>query len=498
MNSVTFLKYLHYNPKYSLMKKYILLLLTSLPLACTHGQGNEFQTYQNGLIYNEATMHRLGAIVDSLNVKFRSCDLAHPYYSFPQGFAYFVRVDSKEAQSQIKRGITLEDYRKKYNKAVSEKVWVMKYMYTDDEKRIIKYSALPHGGDNQSSITVDDNKANNVASGWVLEDNGKGAIFVEKLQHYTLPHEYARLVQYVDCMVDTSAQIFIEGSDYDWGAHEQGPKTNKYVEWALDFPNRPTYPDQNTLSDEEYGRVTENFWIDHAAWDSLRILDLDKRMQQDVYGQRLLNDATDEVVKSGASDEDIEFYIGRYGSKRTALQLKRSRRVMGTCSMDTSPRRHAMTICKLAAETASWDIFLRSHLDIMNDRFERTADGSYAWAGRKTYLKELELLDIDAIDLLVGTSLRVENVSDNHYWGSVGRVGRALADAGDKDQLEQRLLTMIGNSDLDPFNRLLTAYLLHNYAYNLDDETRKKQCTQKLEDSISKLPPYIAEIWNKK
>jgi hypothetical protein len=478
------------------MNKYILLLLTSFQLACTHGQGSEFQTFQNGLIYNEATMHRLGAIVDSLHVKFRSCDLAHPYHSFPQGFAYFVSVDSKEAQSQIKQGITLEAYRKKYKNAISEKVWIMKYMYTDDEERIIKYSALPYGRDNQSYITVDYSNVNNVASGWVLEGSGKKAIFIEKLQHYTLPHEYARLVQYVDCMVDTSAQIFIEGSVRD-REREEGPKTREYVKWALDFPNRPTYPDRNALSEEEYSRAADRFWDDQAEWDSLRILDLDKRMQQDTNGQRLLNDATEEVMTSGASSEDIEFYVGRYGSKSTALQLKRSRRVVGRCSRDSSPRRHAMNICQLAAETASWDIFLRSHLDIMNDRFVRASDGSYALAGRKTYLKELELLDIDAIDLLVGTSLRVENVSDNHYWGSIGRVGRALADAGDKDQLEQRLLTMIGNGNLDPYNRLLTAYLLHDYAYNLDDETRKKQCMQKLEDSIRELPAYIAEVWNK-
>lgn len=488
----------YYNPKHSPMKKYILLLLASfLLLAYTYGQGSEFQTYQNGLIYNEATMHRLGAIVDSLHVKFRSCDLAHPYYSFPQGFAYFVSVDSKEAQSQIKQGITLEAYRKKYKKAISEKVWIMKYMYADDGKRIIKYSALPYGRDNQSYITVDYSEVNNVASGWVLEDGGKKAIFIEKLQHYTLPHEYARLVQYVDCMIDTSAQIFIDGSDRDQ-PREEGPKTQKYVKWALDFPNRPTYPDRKALAAEEYAQAADRFWNDHAEWDSLRILDLDKRMQQDPYGQRLLSDATEEVMKSGASNENIEFYISRYGSKSVALQLKRSRQVVGTCSRDSSPRRHAMTICTLAAETASWDIFLRSHLDIMNDRFVRVADGSYAWAGRKTYLKELELLDIDAIDLLVGTSLRVENVSDNHYWGSIGRIGRALADTGDKDQLEQRLLAMIGNNSLDPYNRLLTAYLLHNYAHSLEDEARKKQCVQKLEDSIRELPTYIADVWNKK
>src|SRR6185369_1933666 len=162
------------------------------------------------------------------------------------------------------------------------------------------------------------------------------------------------------------------------------------------------------------------------------------------------------------------------------------------------PRYHAMNICKLSAETAKWDIFLRSHLDIMNDRFDRMSDGSYAWAGRKTYFKELEQLDIKAVDLPIGTCLRVANVSDNHYWGSIGRVGRALVDVPDKDALENRLLTMILDTNLDPFNRLMIVYLFNNYSYNLDDEERKKLNSEKLEAAVSQLPDFIREVWKKK
>jgi hypothetical protein len=78
----------------------------------------------------------------------------------------------------------------------------------------------------------------------------------------------------------------------------------------------------------------------------------------------------------------------------------------------------------LAAETAEWPVFLRAHLDIMNDHFERFTDGSYAWGGRKTYLKEIEDLNIDVPDLLLGTSLRIVDPSENHYFGYSGRLGR--------------------------------------------------------------------------
>src|SRR5262245_25854000 len=113
------------------MNKYILLLLVLCQVACSHGQGNEFEVYPNGLIYDEATMHRLGVIVDSLNVKFRSCDLAHPYHSLPQGFAYFIDVPSMEARLQIEQGISLEAYLKKYGGTkMPKRVWILKAEYT--------------------------------------------------------------------------------------------------------------------------------------------------------------------------------------------------------------------------------------------------------------------------------------------------------------------------------------------------------------------------------
>jgi len=67
------------------MKRSFLLML--VVCGYCYGQNNEFQMYSNGLIYDESTMNRLGVIVDSLNIRFRSCDLSHPYYSYPQGMA---------------------------------------------------------------------------------------------------------------------------------------------------------------------------------------------------------------------------------------------------------------------------------------------------------------------------------------------------------------------------------------------------------------------------
>jgi hypothetical protein len=156
--------------------------------------------------------------------------------------------------------------------------------------------------------------------------------------------------------------------------------------------------------------------------------------------------------------------------------------------MDESPRWHAMGIAMLAAETANWQVFLRAHLDIMNDRFDRVSDGSYAWGARKTYIKEIEDLDIDVQDLMLGISLRMANPSGNHYFGSIGRLGRAFAETKNRPALEQELLSMIEDNRLDAYNRLLMHYLFLNYTYYLRQKEDRIACLQKLEAADKSLP----------
>ncbi len=483
------------------MKRSILLLL--VVCGYSYGQDNEFKIYSNGLIYDESTMNRLGTIVDSLNIRFRTCDLSHPYYSYAQGMATWIDIPNKGARKLIEEGVTLEVYSKKYPQSIKQaKLWVMKTRYEDyQDVKYIEYSGLPYGWSREPSIQLKNKKVNDKTSGWVVDDDGTQAFYLVKLEKQELPLEYARLVQYVDCMIDTTAEIYFpeaEGRVYQ--QVESNSKAHQFIEWSEKYPDEPEFPDYDKMEklDLDFDSAYDVFYKKKYVWDSLRILHLDEQMAKSHFWKSLLMEAVDESLASGNSDGRLEFYVARYLSKEDALKLKRNRKVIGNCSQDQSPRYHAMNICQLAAETTQWDIFLRSHLDIMNDRFERMSDGSYAWAGRKTYLKELEELDIDALDLLLGTSLRVENVSDNHYWGSINRVGRALADASDKDALEKRLITMMQNETLDPYNRLLMAYLFSNYAHNLEEENLKTAALQKLESTMASMPEFIGEIWKKK
>ena len=128
----------------------------------------------------------------------------------------------------------------------------------------------------------------------------------------------------------------------------------------------------------------------------------------------------------------------------------------------------------------------------MNDRFERASDGSYAYGRRQTYIKELEVLDINITDLLLGISLRVENANTNHYYGSIGRVGRALSETQSQAEIEEKMLQMISDNNLDDFNRILMYYLFDNYNYFLSDTAKQKANKVRLDLAVNRLPVYIA------
>lgn len=458
-------------------------------------QSSEFPIYSNGLIYDTATISNLKVIVDSLNLQFRSCDLDGPFYSLAQGFAYVVDVP-KLLVSKIRRNeISWEEFRKTYAKRIKyDSIWVVKSGYDSYEgKKMIGFYPLPDGGSQYPVLqTSYSRKIEELTSGWILGEEKETAIFLTGLQKRKIPETYARYVQYVDCMIDTTAQVFLtDGKGMVYQRVQENSKAEDFVNWAGKFPNKPKYPD---WEEDDFDDLYYTYQVEYELWDRDRLNALDAKMEKSHYWKSLLIDAKEEAVTHGNSDSRLEYYVARYLSKDDALLMKRKRRVVGNCSMDMSPRYHAMEISTLAAETAKWDIFLRAHLDVMNDRFDRMSDGSYAWEGRRTYLRELEELEINAIDLLLGISLRVDNVSDNHYTGSIARVGRALSDAQDSEHLELQLLELVGDARLDPYNRILAAFLYYNFYHYLPEESHEWK-SKNLQAIIDGWPEHMKEVW---
>src|SRR5688572_25371992 len=110
----------------------IVLLILAIGTGC-FSQGTEFDNSNNGLIYSDTTIKQLKFIVDSLNLKFKVCELNKVYQSKLQAKANFISLEKgkiKEAKQDIESNISYEDFIKKYQNADIEKeLLVVKFKY---------------------------------------------------------------------------------------------------------------------------------------------------------------------------------------------------------------------------------------------------------------------------------------------------------------------------------------------------------------------------------
>lgn len=388
-------------------------------------QGGEFKVYPNGLIYSEQTMGKLTHIVDSLNLKFKTCNFNTVFYSKSQTIGHIVKVDKgsiKEAKKDMENQISFDNFRKKYPKAaIQRNVLILKSKYKNYKKQdIVEIEHFDLKSDYGFSIESEDVSLyqKDFSNKWLFEHNKKTSYSDESLSAFyfpnnfssvPIPQKYSQMIGYSDCLIDTTTTKF---------------KDN-----------------------------LENGWV--------------------------------ELPENWTALPETE--------KAKLLDKMRSTRVVGGCSMDSRPREHAIHIALLSADTYNWEVFLKSHLDIMNDRFDRMSDGSYAWGQRNTYIKELEDLNINVTDLILGISFRIENPVSNHYFGNIGRVGRALSETKNRNEIEQAMLSIISDNELDTYNRLLFYFLFSNYNHHINDETVKKENNNKLATATKSLPDFISE-----
>lgn len=497
------------NLKHMKMSHLLTALSFFLIVSCNAQTGNynsEFKTYNNGLIYSDVTMNQLTHIVDSLNLKFKRCDLNRVYYAVSQGIGNHISMEKgniKEALADISNNISFADFTKKHKKAeVDYKMLILKSRYKDDysNKWIVEFAGQTMIDYSEPEIRIEDepdyyNKP--LVGKWVIQHYKKtdyseeslDAFYItDEFKNIKIPEKYARMILYADCVVDTTTDIFTEKAGED-GRFYRYSDSNYNKTKLFAFSN---YLEQNTklITEKNVPAVYKEYkW--HAV-DSMKKAWINQTLVPTEKFKQLLADAVQEAKeKNIPTDDEFENYVGMYVSKADALEMKRNRRVIGGCSQDQSPRYHALNIAMLSAETVNWQVFLRAHLNIMNDRFERMTDGSYAWAQRNTYIKELEELNIEVQELLLGISFRIENPVEKHYYGSIGRLGRALAETKNRIQLEEQLLTVIKDNELDAYNRMLMHYLYLNYIYYLPEKEARFASLAKLEEADKTLPDFL-------
>lgn len=463
----------------------------------------EFGTSNNGLMYNEKTISALRHMVDSLNLRFKSCP-AHPtYFSRPQATVW--RVAFKSAKTDFRDMRRDMDAHMNFA-AITQKY--AQYIYTIDT--VLTAVQITNAGDDSDKERVSyllgspqkGYEYDDAMSGPRTSIAGKWRYYYSPKDRYDsfyrmeccflpndfvqqkIPDEYASYIAYVDCMIDTSTVVCL--ADRKSGSLFEDKVLTPDMDALNDYLNRkmnvrPLKKDDNY----EYKYITDiksNYAIAHLKADRQFI--------------SLLEAAANECTENNGGAGMISAMVKNCLSARKALELKRHQIVVGNCSQDQSPRIHAREIAILAAETNSWDIFLRAHLDIMNDRFERRSDGSYAYGRRQTYLKELEVLNLDIVDLMLGLSLRADNTAVHHYNGTIWRLGRALSESSHAVLFETKALQIMKDNRLDDFNRGLISMLYTIYLKYLPDVKMANEKINLLKKEVNDFPPFIASYIN--
>jgi hypothetical protein len=471
------------------------LLLVSISCFGQPSQNRgEFANTLNGLMYSDNDMKSLRFIVDSLNLRFKTCDLDKIYYANPQTRVYYVSFksstyDLKNIIEQIENKVNFHQVTSTYSSYIDHIDSSELFVQMGSGNKGDGYYYLqgnPGSGYDNADWNRKNKLGDSMVNDWSYDYSPKDKYsdeytltcryFPEQWKQPAIPGKYGRLIQYVDCMIDTSASVFLTDKfSGGWRREDEKISYHNLHELADYLDNK-----MSVVNINKNLRQLHESQVRFAA----------NNLKKDNLFRNLLSKTIDDYVDNKTPQHDLESLASQLEMHDKALLMKRCYRVMGSCSQDSRPREHARDIAVLAAQAHSWDIFLRAHLDIMNDRFARASDGSYAWGERKTYLKELEELILNIVDLMLGLTLRAQNVADNHYYGTIWRMGWALTESKEKALFEEKAVLMMKDDALDEFNRGLIFLLYKTYISHLDE----KEATQKreeLNETLSSFPLFI-------
>lgn len=504
----------------------LLLIFTTFSFA-QYPRHGILPKYNNGLIYRDSTIKKLHEIVDSLNFQFGKIQKESSFMSVPYAQAQYVKIDAQTVENRkeiFTDEISFENFIKKYPViAINKNAWIYKEIdvkehHKADFKEFVSRSW--HGYPTDKWALIDTGNWLVHREGWVytlfknyealeVEASYVSSPFVQK----KIPQKYAKMIQYADFLVGDKPENFSDNKTKkgaDWNGmsvftdinnvKSNKPKLFDFLNFVGNFPNRPTRDScyKTKFGDEIYEdgwtrskkREACNFDYHHRLenWDSLRIEYIRKTLSKTNKFKESLNEAVDETIGTQISNPTIEFYIAEFKSKQLALQLSLNRAdESGFDNFSTGYCDHAKQILQLAAETANWSIFIDKHLYVLNDNFEPECSHVNKGEFKRTYLRELEEIGVNVIDLLLGSSLRTSNPAKNHPYLNARTVSRALSEIKNKDEAENKLLSMIQDQELDDFNRMIVCLLFKNYNCLLKDSQRQEANQQKYFKALSML-----------
>ncbi|SFO76324.1 hypothetical protein SAMN05428949_6538 [Chitinophaga sp. YR627] len=470
------------------------LILTILLYLClsTLAQTKDTLPAQNPyakLYYSRSDIEQLKRTADSLNLKYLECVPNPLYHSLPQTEGTVVTLsgvkkeDKPKLEDLLKKGATLQEIRAAELSIIEDSAHVLiAYENSYDQRRKQMVTTI-YSGDAKRITNQELSDLFSPSDTWMYVShfwNDKYSFVAWRRDHsfssIQLPVEYAKMIQYVDCMVDPCISITLYDQREEGATNESLKKLVTYM--MLKNPRPADLGDDPNLTLSDYNYLYND-------------------LKTNARTRELFDGAIKEAIEKRIGNETLELLAdGRY-SPDTLLLLKRIRQVVGFCSMDNAPSLHTRDIAKLAAQTHQWPVFIRSHLDIMNDRFQRNSDASYGKVIRGTHFPELELLDIPVQQLLLGTVFWASDLAEGHYWGNIGRLGRAFTESAHAADFEKQVLKCMQDDSLDPINRCLFFMLYTSYCFELKDTAASSEKIAALKADAAAYPEYISRTIHK-
>jgi len=460
-----------------------------------YGQ-NEYVKYTDGLVYRDSTKNRLIHIADSLNTRFGQGAFNKQYYSVPQGIAssiHMIKGKYPAADTATNRLLT-KTAEQRSATCSNTYYWLQG---PDDIHPPFIYITVSAPCDPYAHM----GGPTGVKGNWVynyssISPDGRGGLtafyITQAPESKPIPHEYAEMMRYADCLLDTTSQVFYpnalnSGDIRDLIMYAKNARGGQELAFLNHFHNDTAH------LVKRYGMVVP----EKMEWlyrDSLlKSYICDSLATQPAF-RLLVAGAAEEILRTKAvTDNTFEYCVSVCYSKEAALALKRNRLDDDECgnAMGMGHRMHCHNIAVLAAETANWPVFLRARLDVMNDVVDRDLASARHWR-RASHVNELEDLHIDVPQLMLGLSLAKGNAAKVHYPYSIGMFGQACAETSHPKAMEKKLLDMMSDPRLDNYNRLLMRYLFLKIVFFLPDKEDRLACLQDLQEADKTLPLCIA------
>ncbi|MEO0901600.1 MAG: hypothetical protein AAFY00_06100, partial [Bacteroidota bacterium] len=187
----------------------------------------EFKTYENGLIYSPYAMEKLKGMVGEKNEEFRTCQLIQEYVSVEQtrGKVFVLKKPNiKKLREELLNTITLDQFVKKYGKHANGQLHLLtKTHYTNYKKE--KVVGIREQPDGRQMEMFESDWENSRSKCWAWNLSNKDYVEVAYLEDefssQNIPNRYAKMVQYTECLIDTTSQIFNEGASKNGWSYGQ-------------------------------------------------------------------------------------------------------------------------------------------------------------------------------------------------------------------------------------------------------------------------------------